>query len=125
MFILKLLASFAERLLAAPIYPLEQIARGFLRGPLGIRATSGQTGQYAGITALSSGTATATVSTTQVRSDSFFGVTMSVATTCGSGIGYLVGVSSIVHGVSFNVGYIDGQGRAPGGNIMWEIKRTV
>lgn len=128
MSILKLLALFAERLLAAPIFPLELLQRAFLKGPLGLPVTSGTIGgrpQFAGITALASGTATVTVSTTNIRSDSFLGVTFAVATTCGSGIGYNIAVSSIVHGVSFNVGYIDGQGRAPGGNIMWEIKRTV
>ena len=125
MSILKLLAFFSERFLAAPVYPLELLKRAFLSGPLGVRATSGMAGgQFAGLTALSSGTATVTVSTTQIKSDSIVNATFAVATTCGSGIGYNIGVSSIVHGVSFNMGYFDGQGRAPGGTIMWEIKRT-
>lgn len=123
-FILKRLALFSERLLAAPITTIEALSRAFLRAPLAVRATSGMAGQFAGRTTLNSGTATATVSTTNIKSDSLVFHGFQVATLCGSGVGYTIGVSSIVHGVSFAVGYIDGQGRAPGGTVMWEIRRT-
>lgn len=126
-YILKLaaaLATFCEALLAAPITPIEYLSRAFLRAPLALRATSGMAGQFAGRTTLASGTATATVSTTNIKSDSLVSLGFQIATTCGSGIGYNIGISSLVHGVSFAVGYLDGQGRAPGGTVMWEIRRT-
>jgi hypothetical protein len=122
--ILKLFSLFAEHLLAAAIIPIERLSRGFLFAPMAVRATSGMTGQFAGRTTLNSGTATATVSTTNIKSDSLVFHGFQIATTASSGTGWGIGVSSVVHGVSFAVGYTDGQGRAPGGTIMWEIKRT-
>lgn len=49
--------------------PLEALARGFMRGPILTKANSSPN-QWAGQTTLSSGSATVTVSTFQVNSDS-------------------------------------------------------
>jgi len=49
--------------------PLEALARGFLRGPLVTKANSSPN-QWAGQTTINSGSATVTVSTFQVNSDS-------------------------------------------------------
>lgn len=125
-FLLFWLTAYSQAALASGMTtPIERLARAFFAGAgMVSTATSGLATQFAGYTALASGTATVTVSTAQVNSDSLIQVTFSVATTCGSGIGYLIGVSSVVAGVSFAMGYIDGQGRAPGGTLMWEIRKT-
>lgn len=103
--------------------PMELLYGAHLKAAAILKTTAGAD-QFAGRTALDSGTAFATVSTGIVNSDSIINHNFQVTTTCGSGIGYLIGVSSIVSGVSFALGYIDGQGRAPGGTLMWEIRRT-
>jgi hypothetical protein len=123
-FILKRLSRFAEQVLAAAITPIEMLSRAFLRAPMGVRATSGMAGQFAGRTTLASGTATATVSTTNIKSDSLVHMTFQCATLATSGTAGTFGVSSIVHGVSMSIGYVDGAGRGPGGTLMWEIRRT-
>lgn len=64
-----LLASWAEVVLGARITPLEQIWRGLLRSPLNIDITSRST-QFAGRTTLNSGSATVTISTSNVKSNS-------------------------------------------------------
>lgn len=119
-------AAYAERALGCPVYPLEQIFRGWLRSPLGTLTASGPS-QFAGRTTLNSGTAFATVSTRMVNSDSIiqfgFAVNSTGAMNVNSGA-YLV-VSSIVSGVSFALGYVDGAGRGPGGTFLWEIRRTT
>lgn len=51
------------------VYPLEQMRRAFLRGPLLTKANSAST-QWAGRTTLQSGSATVVVSSTIVKSDS-------------------------------------------------------
>ncbi len=120
-----LAAGYVERALACRIYPLEALYRGLLKGPLGVfTGIPKGSSQFAGLTDLSSGTASVTVSTRMVTSGMLINNTFSVQTLCGSGIGYATGVSSIVDGVSFALGYLDGQGRAPGGTFMWELRRT-
>ena len=123
-YLLKLIALFSERFLAAPITPIEYLSRAFLRAPLGVRATSGMAGQFAGRTTLLSGTAYATVSTTNIKSDSLVFMSFQVSTTAVDSIAPLLAVSSLRHGISFALGYVDGTGRGPGGTIMWEIRRT-
>lgn len=85
---------------------------------------SGQAGQWCGRTSLASGTAFVTLSTAVINSDSIVHHGFAVNTTAVSGTNFAVGVSSIVSGVSFALGYVDGQGRGPGGTLMWEIRRT-
>ena len=116
---------YAELMLGCRIYPLEALYRGLLRGPMGIfTGIPGGSAQFAGLTDLSSGTASVTVSTRMVTSGMLINNTFSVRTLAGSGsLGQTV-VSSIVDGVSFALGYSDGVGRAPGGTFMWELRRT-
>lgn len=118
-----LILGYVERLLVCPITPIENFFRGTIRGPLSFLTTAGAK-QFAGATDLASGTASVTVSTALVTSGMLINHSFSVRTLCGSGIGYATAVSSIVDGVSFALGYIDGQGRAPGGTFMWELRRT-
>ena len=121
---MKNLSRYAAALLACPVTPLEALFRGFLRAPMMLRTNSGQANQFAGATTLNSGTATVTISTAVVKSGDLINLGFQVRTLCGSGIGYMLGVSSVVDYTSFAVGYIDGQGRAPGGTVSWEIRRT-
>lgn len=124
-----LIAKYASRLLAvhAPLYPLEQLFRGFLRGPLVTPISSGAA-QFSGLTAINSGTATVTISTAMINSGMIVSATMMLnsAAAVGSGTPFpqLV-VNSIVDATSFCLGFADQQGRAPGGVIMWELRRTV
>src|SRR5262245_28574157 len=96
-----------------------------LMSPMTFRLNSGSpTMQFAGYKTLNSGTPFVTLSTTWINSDSLVNVGIDVRTTANSGQCFEIGVSSIVPGVSFAIGYIDGKGRGPGGRIMWEIRRT-
>ena len=118
------LAFYTELVLACPIFPLELLRRPFLKGPMALETTAGEN-QFAGRTSLASGTAFATISTAIVNSDSLIQATFQVNTTTASGVAFAaMGVNSIVSGVSFTFGSVDGVGRAPGGVIMWEIRRT-
>lgn len=110
-------------LFGCPITPIELFQRALKVGPDMLRTLAGP-GQFAGRTALASGTAFATVSTAVVNSDSIIHHGFNVTTTSTSGTNFALGVSSIVSGVSFAIGYVDGQGRGPGGTLMWEIRRT-
>ena len=114
---------YVLRALACPVTPIENLFRGAIRGPLSFLTAAGPK-QFAGLTDLASGTASVTVSTALVTSGMLINHSFSVRTLCGSGIGYATAVSSIVDGVSFALGYVDGQGRAPGGTFMWELRRT-
>lgn len=111
------LASFVGR------PPLEVLAGPLFKGQSMIRTTG--SAPFAGRTALASGTAFVTISTQAVNSDSIIYGTLQVATQASSGTLGTYAVSSIVAGVSFAYGALDGQGRAPGGTVMWEIRRTT
>ena len=67
--IFALLALYTEAVLGCNIYPLEILHRALTKGPLITRTTSSPD-QWAGRTTLSSGSATVTVSTYSVGSDS-------------------------------------------------------
>jgi hypothetical protein len=119
-----LIAGYAGRVLACHVQPpLENLFGGLLRAPLKLLTAVGAK-QFAGRTELNSGDAYSTISTGIVNSGDLIQATLLVNTTCGSGTGFMTAVSSIVDGVSFAYGYVDGEGRAPGGTIMWEIRRT-
>lgn len=120
----QLLAHYLHRVLACPVYPIERHERMLQASPGMLPTTSGAN-QFAGLTNLASGDAFSTISTAIVTSGCLINATFAVQTTCASGQGHLTGISSIVDGVSFAYGYIDGQGRAPGGTIMWELRRTA
>ena len=115
---------YAELALGCRIYPLEALFRGTIRGPLSLLTGAGPK-QFAGLTALASGTASVTVSTTLVHSGMLINLSFAVQTTVASGVaGPSTVVASIVDGVSFALGYADGIGRGPGGTFMWELRRT-
>lgn len=121
---MELVLSYVLMTLACAIYPIERHERMLKASPDMLPTTAGA-GQFAGLTTLDSGTAFATISTAVVTSGCLINAAFSIQTTCGSGIGYQTAVSSIVDGVSFAYGYMDGQGRAPGGTVMWEIRKTA
>ena len=99
----------------------EQIFRGMLRGPLTTRATSASN-QWAGrTTSVGSGTATVTVSTTSVKSDSIimYGYESNVA----SNATQAIKTNSVVDGSYFGFTI----NPAPVGTnfiVMWKIINT-
>lgn len=117
--------SYVEDVLGCRIYPLELLNRALAKGPLMVPTTAG-TNQFAGRTALASGTASVTISTAIVNSDSLIFATFAVSSTSvgSGGVPVALVVNSIVSGVSFAFANQDGVGRAPGGTILWEIRRT-
>lgn len=120
---IKLLTAYVLGALAAWTTPIENRQRSLLRSPDMLDVRTGANA-FAGRTALSSGTAFVTISTQQVNSDSLVHATFYANATTTSGQAQPVVVSSIVSGVSFAVGNADGIGRAPGGTVMWEIRKT-
>lgn len=118
------LFKYVQRVLACEVYPLEREFRPHQVGPAMLVTAAGP-GQFAGRTAIASGDVFKTISTQVVNSDSIIMATLQVNTTTASGSALaMYGVNSIVSGISFAFGAIDGVGRAIGGTIMWEIKRT-
>ena len=119
------LSQYTERVLGCRVNPIELLRRALFTGPGSVLSAAGAN-QFAGRTALASGTASATISTTIVNSDSIilhaFQVTSTSAASGSAAVDLCV--NSIVSGVSFAFANQDGQGRAPGGTIMWEIRRT-
>ena len=75
---LSLLAVYAEVALGCPIYPLELIQRALLRGPL-VTNINSSPNQWSGRTTINSGSATSTVSTFSVNSDSVFNLAVQAA----------------------------------------------
>lgn len=122
------LACFAEAALACQITPIEAVFRAVFRGPMwfsGLAANSGSGKQWAGYTALNSGTASVTISTAVVNSDSMININFKAAgTLAASGFPTALVANSIVSGVSFAIAQADGAGRAPSGTVMWDIRRT-
>lgn len=102
---------------------LEQLWRAILRGPLTVRAASASN-QFAGRTTLASGSATVTISTTVVQSDSIILLTAEAATNQASGFAKPPEVKSISPGNFFTVGWADGNAVARNTTIMWTIIRT-
>lgn len=123
-FLIDLLSRYVEGVTACRVTPIESLFRSAIRGPLSFLTAAGPK-QFAGLTSLASGTAFATVSTALVTSGMLINHSFAVATTVASGSGGpATCVSSIVDGVSFALGYVDGTGRGPGGTFMWELRRT-
>lgn len=102
---------------------LEQLWRGNQRGPLTLKASSAAN-QFSGLTTLNSGSATVTVSTTQVKSDALISLTMQAATRQNSGFAKPLEVSSLVHGSYFVIATADGVAIPRSTTVMWEIKHT-
>lgn len=99
----------------------EQVFRGMLRGPLTTKAGSASN-QWAGRTAsVASGTATVTVSTTSVKSDSL--ITYGYESNVASNATQVIKVNSIVDSAFFGMTI----NPAPVGTnfvIMWRIIQT-
>lgn len=99
----------------------EQLWRAVLRGPLRTKATSANN-QWAGLTAVVSGAATAVVSTTNVDSDSIILATVyGNATNTASGFNRGWEVKSINPGNAFVMGTADGIGPDHAITVMWLI----
>ena len=105
---------------------IEQAYGLHLRAPL--RTRIGNTNPWSGRTTLSSGSATSTVSTTRVNSDSIVLLSEQVssagASAVQSGAGGWTVVNSIVSGVSFALARSSGQAIAWDSTIMWNILKT-
>ncbi len=80
--LLSFLAVYAEVALGCQIYPLEIIQRAVMRGPLMTNITSSPN-QWSGRTTIASGSATQTVSTFSVNSDSILNLALQVALPAG------------------------------------------
>jgi len=102
---------------------LEQLYAPELRGPLTTQAQS-RANQWAGRTTLSSGQATAVISTTCAKSDMLVHHTLQLSTLQNSGFGAPCVVTSINPGNSFTMGWADGVGRAFNSTIMWRLEYT-
>jgi hypothetical protein len=70
-----LLGGYAERALACWVYPLEALFRPFLKGPLSMPISS-KSNAFAGLTTLGSGSASQTISTSVINSDSLVHLTV-------------------------------------------------
>ena len=77
---------YAEAALACHITPIELLQRGMQMWPMRVRTNSGNAKQWAGYTDLASGTASVTISTQMVNSDSIINLTAAINTTATSGM---------------------------------------
>ena len=103
----------------------ELLFKPLLRGPMSTRTAPTESNPWAGLTTLNSGSATITVSTSAVQSDSIF----RMATSPGSlGVaansGGAIVVSSIVDQVSFALATMTGVALPWDTTVMWELMRT-
>jgi len=102
----------------------EQIFRGLLRGPATTKAVSA-TNQHAGVTTLSSGSATVVISTTVVNSDSIILHAPLGNANLGSGVALRsTEVKTISSGGYFTLGTNDGVAHPRDTKIMWMIFKT-
>lgn len=101
----------------------EQVWRGNLRGPLAVKANSAAN-QFSGFTTLASGSATVTVSTTSVKSDSLILMGLRGTANVNSATGRPVEVKSIVDSSYFSFGTADGVAMARDTTISWLLFRT-
>ncbi len=102
---------------------IELMRRVGLLGASTVRAQSAAN-QFAGITTLANATATITVSTTTVKSDSIIRYGVRAAVGASGAAGGVVHVSTISPGNFFTLAVQDGQNASRDLNIMWEIVRT-
>ncbi len=103
--------------------PLELLWRAFFRGPPFILANSGPS-QFAGRITINSGSATVTVSTSIVKSDSIILHDVESNTLQSSGVAAPINVMSVVDGAHFSFGYAGGETPAGDRTIMWMILNT-
>ncbi len=104
--------------------PLSQLFRPLLRGPM-LSRTSGETNPWAGRTNVPSGSATVTVSTALVNSDSIIRFGTEVTSVgVGANSGGAVVVNSIVSGVSFAFARATAVAAPWDETVMWELVKT-
>jgi hypothetical protein len=121
--LLSFVPAFAARALACHIFPLERLVRGWQVGPLMTKINSSPD-QWAGRTTLDSGSATVTVSTRIVNSDSLIWVQGQNHANVASGTYKPVEVRTISPGNFFTLGTADGIAMARDTTLMWEVKRA-
>lgn len=104
--------------------PIETLyGPGFL-GPA-VMSVASKANQFAGRTTLSSGSATVTVSSTVVGSDSILRFALQSHVRQNSGFGQPVEVATISPGNFFTLSTADGVAFARDTTIMWEIVRSA
>lgn len=103
---------------------LNRIWGANLLSPFIVKANSAQANKFAGTIAINSGTATVTVSTTSVKSDSIFQLSLQSLTDQSSGVGRGVEVRSIVDGGYFILGFADGKTQPRDVNVHWILINT-
>lgn len=101
----------------------ERLFHPNLRGPMLTDANSDDY-QWAGRTTLGSGSATVTVSTAVVNSDSLILMGSQAATNQASGVSTPIEVKSIDPGNHFIIGTADGDALARDTDIMWMVMPT-
>ena len=104
--------------------PLEVARRPFQTGPSFLKQQVGTRRQFAGRTTLNSGSASVTVSTAVVNSDSIIMYGIQASSVGAQNSAFNIVVNSIVSGVSFAFARILGAGGPDNSTIMWEIKKT-
>ena len=95
-----------------------------LRNPLHTGPGATRVGDFAGRTVMDSGSATVTVSTATVKSDSIITFATEVGT-FGVNSGAGIAVGSIAEGVSFLFGRASGQAVAWDETVMWRLTQTT
>lgn len=90
-----------------------------LKAPLTVAVNSALASQFAGIAFINSGTASVTVSTTVVRSNSMIIPVIQSLTDQASGVGRGVEVRSIVENGYFILGFADGKTQPRDVNVHW------
>ena len=102
----------------------ELLYKGTLKGPLRTQ-TTGADAPWAGLTTLDSGSATVTVSTASVQSDSIVQFSTKVGTVgVGANSGANVVVASVVDAVSFAFARATGVAVPWDETMMWTLTRT-
>lgn len=104
--------------------PIETLYGPGFFGPPVISVAS-KSNQFAGRTTLSSGSATVTVSSTVIGSDSIIRLAMQTHVRQNSGFGQPVEVASISPGNFFTLSTADGVAFARDTTIMWDIVKSA
>ena len=102
----------------------ELLFKPTLRGPMRTRTAPTEPNAWAGRTTLNSGSATSTVSTTLIQSDSIIQYGIEANTRQDSGVGAAIEVMSIIDGSGFAFGTSGGETLARDTTIMWSLMRT-
>lgn len=92
--------------------------RAQLRGPLTTKTNSNETNPWAGYTVISSGVATAVVSTTNVKSDSIFNIAIGAT---GVSSAYMIQVRTIIDSTSFVLSRSTGAAAPIDLTVYWSL----